>query len=82
MIADLCVTRIGHISQKWSFNSSRFTYYVLLDANMLQMLTKKFWFNQTNNNLEKKNKELSSICDMQHIQIAVTTLRHHSSYKV
>ena len=32
------VTRIGHISQKRPYKSSCFTIYVLLDADMLQML--------------------------------------------
>ena len=34
------VTRNGHMSQKWSYKISCFTIYVLLDANMLQMLKK------------------------------------------
>ena len=29
------VTRIGHVSQKWSYKSSCFAIYVLLDANVL-----------------------------------------------
>ena len=32
------LTRIGLLSPKWSYNSSGCTYYVSLDANMLQML--------------------------------------------
>ena len=32
------VTKNGHMSQKWSYKVSCFTIYVLLDANMLQML--------------------------------------------
>ena len=31
---------IGHMSQRWSYKISYFTFYVLLDANMLQMLKK------------------------------------------
>ena len=61
------------MSQKWSYKISCFTIYVLLDANMLQMLKKYPLSNQNNDN--RQNKELYSICDRLRIQIAVTTLR-------
>ena len=39
--------------QKWSYKISCFTIYVLLDANMLQMLKKWPLSNQNNDNLDK-----------------------------
>ena len=41
------------MSLKWSYKISCFTIYVLLDANMLQMLKKKLLSNQINDNLDK-----------------------------
>ena len=46
-------TRIGHICQKWSYNSSCFTYYVLFDINMLKMLKIYHLSNQNNDSLDK-----------------------------
>ena len=41
------------MSQKWSYKINCFTIYVLLDANMLQMLKKWLLSNQSNDNLDK-----------------------------
>ena len=44
MIDDLLRTspKIGHINQKWSYNSSCFIYYALFDANMFKMPKNSF----------------------------------------
>ena len=41
------------MSQKWSYKISCFTIYVLLDANVLQLLKKELLSNQNNDNLDE-----------------------------
>ena len=50
------VTRICHVSQKWSYKRSCFIIYVLLDINMLQIQKKWPLSNQKKKKKKKKKK--------------------------